>query len=281
MSKVLILGDLHFRRKRLPSRLNDPYQVIEQKLKDIFQARDISSIIFLGDVFDEVNPSVSTVISFLDMLRRLIDVSIYTIVGNHDLFSETESVFDLGTQIQKIDSELQIGNVLFRALHYYNKLPTERDEQEENVILLSHKMIVPQIGTVPTPEEIAASVASTWGYKIIVTGHYHNSFDMIVDNCRIINPGVIYRNGGEIDIKAYGLILDTSDLSIEKIPLLRIDDFKQKEVTETAKTITQLLTQISVASNQTTRKGIEDRLLNEAPLLIKPRIVWALKNIKR
>ncbi len=274
---ILIISDIHFRDKQLSSRADSPRDTIKAKFLDLVsKTHNLTDVIFLGDLLHDRNPNVSSIYSFLKLLDEVFPehVNLYSVVGNHDLLlAENESILDLDIRIKKFDV-LTIENTTFVATHYYNEF---QKATNKNQVLLSHKMIVPQVGTVPTEEEIPIDRIATLGYPIVFTGHYHNSFDIKLENCHIINPGVVYRNANEKNIVSFGILLNPKTLEFEKIPILRFDTFKQVEQTSVTEKVTDLLTKVG---RYEPTMNIEVKLL-QAPLSIRKHIEEALAQIKK
>lgn len=87
MSKLIFVGDPHFRAKGSKYRIDDYYQVQFDKLNQILQLgeqKQVEGIIFLGDIFHTPREPHELVRDLIATFKKY-KVKCYAIVGNHDL----------------------------------------------------------------------------------------------------------------------------------------------------------------------------------------------------
>lgn len=140
----------------------------------IFQSRGIKTLIHAGDI---TSPR---------MLHYLKDFECYMVLGNGDLIDSEEidvKANELGMKSVNLKAEFDLAGKKFMVFHGHD-VPMYRD-----------------------------AVASG-KYNYIIKGHTHHFENYVSNECRIINPGAVYRHD-ESSIA----ILDIETGKVEKIVL--------------------------------------------------------------
>ncbi len=86
--KLLYLTDTHIRGTSPKNRLDDYYESLKEKLKEIsniIREEKVDYVLHGGDLFDRPDVSVSIVSDFAKIFQDF-GVPIYIISGNHDIF---------------------------------------------------------------------------------------------------------------------------------------------------------------------------------------------------
>lgn len=241
--KALILSDMHFHgwslfATTLPSGVNSRLQIVIEEMHRavrVAKAEGCSRIIIAGDIFHargSLDPEVLNPVrdAFEEVLRE--GVSIYIIPGNHDLkSSDTKRLSSAVQNLEQIDiSGASIEVINAASIHdlgdgtYFGFVPW-RDNKDALLKDLEALRIIPGsdhahvfihagidgvISGVPG-HGLTALDLSSFGFKSVFAGHYHNHADMSVQpGRRVMSIGATtHHNWGDVDTKAGFLILDT------------------------------------------------------------------------
>lgn len=241
--KALILSDIHFHPwslfgSTLPSGVNSRLQIVIEELHRavrVAKAEGCTNIIIAGDVFHargSLDPEVLNPVrdAFKEILNEGFDI--YIIPGNHDLKSNDtrrlssavqnlEQIDISGSSISVINKECitaiedaSIGFVPWRSTNE-DLLKDLKELSErpgaENAHVFIHAGIDGVLSGVPGGG-LTATDLSSFGFKGVYAGHYHNHADIsVVKDCRIMSIGATtHHNWGDVNTRAGFLILDTN-----------------------------------------------------------------------
>ena len=96
MSKIGVIGDIHLRMSEkygrydsstgLNTRLTEKLNYLKKAIYDFIQ-QNVSHVVFLGDIFDTINPSERLRSLFFDLVGILLrdNISVFIILGNHEV----------------------------------------------------------------------------------------------------------------------------------------------------------------------------------------------------
>lgn len=209
MSKIIFVGDTHLKATAPISRKDNYPETILNKIKFIWEyasSIECENIIFLGDIFDTVNTSLQYFSGCLSLFKQISDngVSLYTIVGNHDLkydSMETLPVTPLGILVKSgaihILDSLTIDDVCITGCHF--PINPEKNKNADTIysILLLHRFYDSGFNEVPITKEDVIQL----NYDAYILGHDHKPYKTVyVENNRkvpVIRPGSLARNSSE------------------------------------------------------------------------------------
>lgn len=189
----LLIGDVHFGKyTNNLTWLNAQLDFFRKQIFKVLQERkDITEVIFLGDVFD-IRYSINTYtgIEVKNVIRELIsinkDKTFYFVAGNHDFYSPLKEFEDYNAYNLVFGEEFEnsYDNIHFITKGYLIKengeayLPWYSFNEEELLkpILEEHKEIK-VIYTHTDLENIPYDIKPLLKDKIIFSGHIHYPFD--------------------------------------------------------------------------------------------------------
>ena len=206
MQKIAHISDLHIDDRAPINRCDEDYlQTIINKLTFVFnycKRKKITVVTVAGDFFDSPNVSWYTVNLIIDLLNAYPNISLYIVLGQHDLYFRN---FD--------EQKSAIGNLLKHSnVHILSKSPTsvlsninlygmgfgevkdfKKKRDKLKSILLVHHPIGNQVDR--HVKLLSTSKASTKfvGFDVIHGGDYHYTTVKKVDNTFVINPGSLVR----------------------------------------------------------------------------------------
>jgi len=230
--KILLLGDLHFRKKNVRSRTDDIEVAIRNKFKqivEIIDSEDIDFVFTTGDTFDSA--SVSKYIFWLaqEMISSL-KVPTYLCVGNHSLKDNVmvnykmSDIYFLPSEAKNLHVTLgenpyiDFGNRLRVYFKHYgdnNFIIEDIDELKYNVIL-SHSTIVDKYEMFKAIDghKIDTNADKIWN------GHIHYPYDTE----KVCNVGSLLRlSSKDRDMKRVPRVvmvtIDAENVEYESIDL--------------------------------------------------------------
>jgi len=231
MNKIGIIGDIHLRMSEkygrydsstgLNTRLTEKLNYLKEAISTFINEK-VHTVIFLGDIFDTINPSERLRSLFFDIISPLIRqfVHVYIILGNHEVnlvnlhsFMTVKSL-DI-TYITIVDDILMtpISGMFFVPYGKENELKDIDPSQFlENSILFGHMRIKPYFEDGIDLEFLKKH------FNLIRNGHYH-----IPDE---IHTGslCVYRRD-EIDTDHRYEIFDVDKNKVRIFPIIGEDKF--------------------------------------------------------
>ncbi len=224
--KLLYLTDTHIRGTSPKNRLDDYYESLKEKLKEIsniIREEKVDYVLHGGDLFDRPDVSVSIVSDFAKIFQDF-GVPIYIISGNHDIFGHNPDTLDrtmlgllcnLGimnlVNYKKIILEKDIRVQLTGSPYIYsmdeasnkkNYIINEVDESCKYAIHMTHGFLIDKPFLKEVPHTLIDDIRDTKA-DITLAGHYHFGFKTVeLDNKYFVNPGALMRiSNSKIEIK--------------------------------------------------------------------------------
>jgi DNA repair exonuclease SbcCD nuclease subunit len=198
--KVAIVGDPHLRERNFPCRKDDYLNATLEKLKYILDKND--KVILLGDVFEDAVNSTY----LLNRVYRLFSAypnSVYTILGNHDVFHRSLTDLDKTTintlaLVGAIDIKMEpfeIDGTKF-AVSFVDKdknnIPIDNDNE---CILLGHNYYSNTKDCREPNETLTKDELEKLNYRIVFLGHEHSpSEETFVANSILVRMGSLTRH---------------------------------------------------------------------------------------
>lgn len=247
--KILYFADSHIRGTNPKNRMDDFGQTLENKLNElveIVESQKIDYVIHGGDLFDRPDISISVASRYSKILKS-IQVPIYIVSGNHDIFGHNpltvnRTVLGLLNELdfltiisegQKIILEENGLKVQLTGQPYTFDIDTditrkgyilkERDEDIGIAIHIVHGMLLDKPFVKGIPFTLLEDIKDTKA-DITLSGHYHSGFNTTeIEGKYFINPGALVRITNslrEIDRKPQVVILDIGEsIKIEYLKL--------------------------------------------------------------
>ncbi len=236
----LFLTDTHIRGTSPKNRKDNIVETLETKFNEIVSLcnqYEIDYILHGGDLFDRPDISVSIVSRFAKVLNK-IQIPIYTICGNHDIYGHNPSTvnrtmlglfnaIDIVNVLEEKDKVLlkKDGIVVQLSGQPYTYDIDDKnniskymvknvDEKVDYAIHMVHGMLLERPFIKGIPYTLVDDIKDT-DANITLSGHYHTGFGVLeIDNKYFINPGSLVR-------------ITNSLKEIERIPkvvLIQIED---------------------------------------------------------
>ncbi|MFC4077914.1 exonuclease SbcCD subunit D [Salinithrix halophila] len=242
------MTDTHIRGTAPRSRIDDFASSLRDKLEEVIETavkEKVDAVLHGGDLFDRPDISPAVVREFAALLRRL-DVPIYTIAGNHDIYGHNPGTVDrsmlglldaFGTvRLLRPKERLLLKGkgvtiqLSGQPFHYdLDKRDPELDYTVKNetgadyCIHMVHGMAVDRALPEGVPHTM---VHSLWAGEadVLLTGHYHAGFPLQKKDGRyIVNPGALARiNNHPSEMKRkpqVALLKFGQDIQVEIRPL--------------------------------------------------------------
>lgn len=216
---AILTSDLHIRLDNPACRLDKFHETVKRKLDwlaDLAYSTDCP-ILDAGDFFNKFNPSVETLITALDFLGKL-PMGFYTVPGNHDLPRHNLQQLYQKSALYLLERAATM-TVFVNPQDPLEMLLGPNDERfsvsgcpwglepvkikkcKTPRILLAHRLVwkdggPPWLGADQEGERASEFMArpELAGYDLVVTGHFHKSFQYKTDDGRLlVNPGGIFR----------------------------------------------------------------------------------------
>lgn len=217
--RILFFTDSHIRGTTPKSRKDDFTDTLERKFKeivDIIYEENIDYVIHGGDLFDRPDVSISLVSKFSKILNK-INVPIYIISGNHDIFGHNPKtlnrtmlglicdlkVLNIINEGEKILLEKDNIKVQLTGQPYIYNIDDPKDKSHYKVqdldpeadfaIHIAHGMLLDKPFIKGIPYTLVDDIKDTLA-DITLSGHYHSGFEKIeIDGKYFLNPGSIVR----------------------------------------------------------------------------------------
>ncbi len=195
MSKIGIIGDLHFRETLPYSEYVEDGRVAEEKEVLDFIVKtleDCDEIVILGDVFDKKNNPSKVITKVVSFIKRFDGKKVYIISGNHESTADGKSALDFLRKINNpnwniVTNKIEvIGDMTF--LPYMTKPELEVDddtagtkkimkELKKNKMLFLHHAIsdsmARSISTNIFNEVVLPKTGLEKKFDLVVGGHIH------------------------------------------------------------------------------------------------------------
>ena len=238
--RILFLTDTHIRGNTPKNRTDDLPETLEIKFKEIIEMIYNYNIDFLlhgGDLFDRPDVSISIMSKFAPILTQM-DVPIYIICGNHDVFGHNPDtvnrtmlglldaldIVKIVNPNDKIYLEKNNIKVQLTGQPYtydidkeYDRSPYIVEELSSDVdyaIHMVHGMLLNKPFIKGIPYTLIDDIKNTKAH-ITLAGHYHSGFGIInIDNKYFVNPGSLIR-------------ITNSLIEIERIPKVALIDLSE------------------------------------------------------
>ena len=217
--RILYFTDSHIRGTTPKSRKDDFTDTLEKKFNeivDIINRENIDYVIHGGDLFDRPDVSISLVSKFSKILNK-IQVPIYIVSGNHDIFGHNPktinrtmlglicdlNVLNIINEGEKILLEKDNIRVQLTGQPYVYNIDDPNDKSHYIVkyiepktnfsIHVVHGMLLDKPFIKGIPYTLVDDIKDTLS-DITLSGHYHSGFEKVeIDNKLFLNPGSIVR----------------------------------------------------------------------------------------
>lgn len=205
--KILFATDLHFRASKPISRLDTNFFATQlAKLDEVFQIAEdekVDLVLLGGDIFDRPDVPHSVVIKVMRAFRRFKEkgITVYSIVGNHDVYGYTSStedasaigeLFEAGV-IKKLSVLTPAGSgVTLYAMHAYDDTRWRVPDDGNIKILVAHKMLT-NIAIPGADTLLIKNVDKETNADIVLSGDIHTPHMVKTDHCWFVNPGSLTR----------------------------------------------------------------------------------------
>lgn len=204
MSNVFIIGDMHLKASSPISRKDDyPIAILNkiEYLAGIAKSVKCNTFILLGDVFDAPITSLPYLATVINTFKKISEqgISIYTIVGNHDIrnnrmdsLSTTALGILISTGYVKLaPKDLVIDNTVFKCFNYPDEIESACCE-DKYTVCIAHKYY--EFGLGDGLDSLTNDEVTKLKYDAMVLGHYHVPCDTIdVGNTVLYRPGSLSR----------------------------------------------------------------------------------------
>ena len=247
--RILFLTDTHIRGNSPKNRLDNFPETLENKFMEIIkiiQNYNVDFVLHGGDLFDRPDVSISIMSKFAPILNQ-IEVPIYIICGNHDIFGHNPDTVkrtmlglldalnivkiikpDEKIYLEKNNTRVQLTghSYTYDIDKEYNRSPYIVDEISDNVdyaIHMVHGMLLNKPFIKGIPYTLIDDIKDTKA-DITLAGHYHTGFGIInIDGKYFINPGSLVRitnSLSEIDRTPKVVLIDLDEkINIKLIEL--------------------------------------------------------------
>jgi DNA repair protein SbcD/Mre11 len=236
--RLLIVGDLHFRGTNPRSRRGDYQADMLAKVDEVCRiAKERhAQVLHVGDLFDSPGISYGVYGALAGVLQKY-DPWL-AVPGNHDIWGHSLStlprtpygaldasdiIHDIhGSPVVWSDRDAVIGVGFDHTLdHDYHEYKPVFPDDCRRKILVVHGMLMmsePPFERYSLVDE-AAKVTTA---DIVLTGHYHEPFSIILNDKLFLNPGSLCRmsaTDAEISRTPHVVLLDPESMYTEWIPL--------------------------------------------------------------
>lgn len=225
MSKLLLVGDVHYSTHQPIARLDSYSQAILTKLREVIEIaklNNVEAIVFAGDMFNVPEASIPELIAVCSVLEC--EIPIYVVPGNHDMYgynitSLSRSSLTLVSLICKnvhilLDNTLiELDQFILTGQPYSSKVDINnygysQGCMDENVykaiknktkVHTVHGMLLP---TTPVFDKFTLIKDIITNADIIFAGHYHSGFKTVrtVDTEFINNGAICRESASELEI---------------------------------------------------------------------------------
>lgn len=245
--KILYFTDTHVRKTAPKNRLDNYYETVLAKFKEIIDYsndNDVDFIIHGGDLFDRPDVSVTTVTDITKLFMSS-KAPIYIISGNHDIYGynrETINRTMLGLLInvgilQNIpedgivirDGDLKVCLIGRPFVHDIDSSPSNyiihRDDYPEAdyYINVAHGFLIDRPFIKGVPHTLIEDIRETEA-DITLVGHYHTGFGIVnMDSKYFVNPGSMMRVSNSISemsrVPKFVILELGESISIREVPI--------------------------------------------------------------
>ncbi len=234
--KLLYITDTHLRGNNPRNRMDDFPAALKAKLQEIVELAaelEVDYLLHGGDVFDLPSPSLAVVSGFTDILQEM-QIPIYAIAGNHDLFAYNPATLER-TMIGFLDRlgllrllkpgepvYLKNKNVTLQLTgqHFHYEID-RRDARADYCVAkrncdvavhMVHGMLLRKVIYPGAAYTLVEHVAPYTQADFTLGGHAHLGFrDVEYDGRLFVNPGAIARLSAlvqELDRRPQAVLLD-------------------------------------------------------------------------
>ena len=215
MSRVMFVGDLHWRDKNPPHRIDNYKQDIENcfiESLSLAVKTHCDAVVLLGDLFDKYEPSGSIRNRVAEICLGLCDTEqprkpwpfpIYSLVGNHDVFGTPEtikrtgiySISLAGVIIPDISNDYKVGDLPIHVVHWIDNVEFMGYSDIDCKILALHAYILPDGSDFMGKHICVSDFKVHPNVEMVISGHYHPGYEPIIRDDGVIfcNPGSICR----------------------------------------------------------------------------------------
>lgn len=206
-----------------------------------FKENGISTIVHGGDVFDSATVPAYPLLKAKELFS---DFDVYAIKGNHDdnnfLHRDEISSIDLiGINNYNTPGNVVIGGVNFVMIPWGYPINTSLCSSDMKNVLVAHEFPRDYLG--------GGSVTGYFNeckdaFDLVITGHYHNIDEFTNGGTRFLNPGSLSAHGN-VDTTPSVWVLDTDDLSYERVIIPCAINLKRSEPKDINKYLSEIKTE--------------------------------------
>jgi len=248
MSKIGIIGDLHF-RENLPyseyvedGRVGEEREILDFIVKTF---EDCDEIVLLGDVFDKKNNPSKVITKVVSFIKRFDGKKVYIIAGNHEKTADGKTALDFLRKVNNpnwniVTNKIEvIGDMTF--LPYMTKPELEVDddtagtekimkELKSNRMLFLHHAIsdsmARSISTNIFSEVVLPKTGLEKKFDLVVGGHIHTP--QVLTGGKIIVAGSVFNTEAnekrKVILKIDKKTLKTTDYALPGISIHRLEN---------------------------------------------------------
>jgi len=266
--KIAFIGDLHIQQRPV-SRIEEDWDGVIQKKLTWLNSLDVEAIVCTGDICTQRPLTVYTLLYAINHLRTL-QKPLYTIVGNHDLVTESENIISLIPTLRHLDV-LQVDDVIVWGVDWGSKVVPAAIPGKYNIYVM-HELVVPSAEYEYMGESVRYQ-PSARDYDLVIVGHFHLPFR----RGNVINPGVVFRCRRDEDIISNVVIFDTETKQIEVTPLPQSEHpFVSTTSTESTLDIAHLIRSLTQQHTD-----VLQGLLDQAPERLRPILEEFVNSLRR
>lgn len=240
--KLLFIGDLHLRGTNPRNRIDNYWEAVSAKLREVFalaERHQVRAILCPGDVFDRPEVATGVLLEAMELFRHC-PVNFYTCPGNHDIYGYNLETY-MRTSLRLLSElvprlRIMLGPARYRyddvAVTFmpysgrmdhdgYGYSPALRLPDTRLHIHVAHGMLLDH--TPPFDRFTLIQDVQTEA-DIVLSGHDHTGFGVYhrADGKIFCNPGSLTRMSAsinEIERTVQVALLDTDTRNIDLIPL--------------------------------------------------------------
>lgn len=204
---VVYCADIHLTDKQPINRVTPIQPNAIDKLEKIFTiAEDNGKVLIMGgDLFESPCPSYSLFSQVVDVFLRHRAVTVYGILGNHDIvYGDTESsnnaiqtLVKMGLYTRLTEVPVEIAGVAVYGIDYRKELYTDVDalkvcgDVATGSVLVTHQFMSPK--KLPFNHISLSDFHTTDVWGTVLCSHLHDPFIKKISSTTYINPGCVCR----------------------------------------------------------------------------------------
>lgn len=222
MIKLLYITDTHFRGVPPVGRTDGFHDAVQAKLAEVAQIgkeENVDALIHGGDLFDTPEPGLGFAGGLLATLVSGLQVPMYAIPGNHDLYGHNQGSLPrtllgllsqlgfiklLGRDPEFIEKNGLVVQLTGQGYHaeidrrdWRHDYVVRKDSRATCAVHVVHGSVIPVSTAVTLPFisniTIAEEVAEATQADLTLVGHWHYPFEVCERGRWIVNPGAMVR----------------------------------------------------------------------------------------